>query len=403
MKKNLNISKKLIFKIFSIIIISFVITFLSGFFITSLYNNQNSYYQASFTYEGEKNLYDMINKEYLEEIKNSSYEKYQSINVDKLLASNDFILTNEGNYYTIKTKIKYYDSFFFISKQSVGTRAKTFIRDCLTNYIENDETIDYQNPDDIVELKNSFSPYYGGLIASSFGILFSIILVSYYLKNENYEIEDNINLFHTPFHINYWKGQLSKLKNTKSLVVLAMLFSMLLVSKLFSLPSGFGNLGIGFGFIFLSIIGLIYGPTVSIIIGFFSDIIGFFITPQQGMFYIGYTLQACLASFTYGLCFYKTRINFSKVLLARFIVNIFLNVILGSYLQCRIFMMSGSLASENFFLTFKAYALLYSLPKNIIYLLPQSIALYFVIKVVTPILSRFKIIEYQNKNLVTLL
>ena len=97
------------------------------------------------------------------------------------------------------------------------------------------------------------------------------------------------------------------------MVSLAMIFSLLLVSKFFILPSGFGNLGIGFGFIFLSIIGLMYGPTTGLIIGALSDIIGYFITPQTGPFNFGFTIQAALAAFTYGLTFYKTKLSFSKI------------------------------------------------------------------------------------------
>ena len=392
-------NKKLIFKVIMIFIISLITSFLFGYFITSCVNYENSYYQVSFTYDGEKNLENIVDKEYLESIKETDENKYGSINIDKLINKKHFSIEKENNIYIIKTKTKYYDNFFFLSKKVVGTRAKTFIKLALTNFVEDPSLLAFSNPNDIVELKNNFSPYLGGGISTIGGVLIAILLISYLKNHREEDIEDNKTLFHTPFHKAFWKNIFVVFKDTKKMVVLAMLFAILLVSKFFSLPSGFGNLGIGLAYIFLAIIGLIYGPGVSLLIGALSDIIGYFITPQQGPFYLGYTLQACLASFTYGLLFYKTRITFSKVLLSRIIVNMLLNVLLGSYLQCKLFTMSGSLNNDAFWATFKAYATLYSLPKNLIYLLPQSIVLFLVLKGVIPILSRFNLIDERiSKN-----
>ena len=42
---------------------------------------------------------------------------------------------------------------------------------------------------------------------------------------------------------------------------------------------------------------------------------------------------------------------------------------------------------------YSSYVLLMTLPKNLLYLLPQSLLLYYVIKGVLPVLERFKLIE----------
>lgn len=396
--------KKNLLKIISCLSICLILSFIIGFFITSIVNNQTNYYQCNFTYQGEKDLTKIVNVDYLSQIKETDEKKYGSININKLVKKNDFKITKQDNQnYVLVTKAKYYDNFFYISKNQVATRAKTFVKLSLTNYINQDEQIIFCDKDNIVTLKKFFSPYLGGSFSMIFGLFVGITLICYF-KNKNYpEIEDNIELFHTPFHRAYWKKPLEVFKDTKKLVTLAMLFSILLVSKLFSLPSGFGNLGIGLAYIFLAIIGLVYGPYVSIIIGALSDIIGYFINPQQGMFYFGYTIQAILASLTYALCFYKTRISFGKVFLSRLIVNLLLNVILGSYLQCRIFVMAGSLKNPAFWETFKNYALLFSLPKNLVYLFPQSLVLFLVFKGIIPVLTRFKLIDERIKDSIRLI
>ena len=67
-----------------------------------------------------------------------------------------------------------------------------------------------------------------------------------------------------------------------------------------------------------------------VIIGFCSDMIGYFLFQSSFKIFFGYTLNAMLAGFTYGLCFYKRRITFTKCLYARLVVNLIINVCLGS-------------------------------------------------------------------------
>jgi len=92
-----------------------------------------------------------------------------------------------------------------------------------------------------------------------------------------------------------------------------------------------------------------------------------------------------LAGFTYGLCFYKTKVTFTKCLMARVIVNLVINVVLGSIWWKMIYNLS---IDETL-----AYLILTSLPKNIIYLLPQSILLYVVLKSLGKVLARFGYID----------
>jgi ECF transporter S component (folate family) len=215
-------------------------------------------------------------------------------------------------------------------------------------------------------------------------------------------IIDNQKIFGSPFHLQYWKLALKTLKNTKDIVTLAMLFSLLLISKLFHLPSGFGNLGIGISYLFLAIICMIYGPFIGFFVGCLSDIIGYFITQNAYAFNLGYTLQAGLACLVYGLCLYRTKITFGKVLLSRTIINLVLNVLYGSLLMVLIYYQNGKFSINEFANAYKIYAFYLVLPKNLVYLLPQSILLYCVIKVLAPILEKKKYLEESISQNITL-
>ena len=137
---------------------------------------------------------------------------------------------------------------------------------------------------------------------------------------------------------------------------------------------------------FFATICLIYGPICGLFIGFCSDVIGYFIHPSN-VFFLGYTLDAMLSGFIYGLCFYKKRITFANCFIARFFVNIFINVGLGSLWWKILYKLN--------FEAYLAYMGLTSFPKNVLYLLPQSILLFLVIKALSKPLTSFGLIDQK--------
>ena len=200
-------------------------------------------------------------------------------------------------------------------------------------------------------------------------------------------------MFATCFHKKYWKLSINPFVKVRDITVIAMLFALMLASKMLPLPSGFCDLGISFTYLFFAIICMIYGPVYGFVVGVFSDIIGFFMPNGGGIFNFGYTLQAALTGVIYGLFLFKTKITFTKVLTARIIVNFVMNVIYGSFLYIFVYYVDDTMTLTRYLELVKSYALLLSLPKNIIYLLPQSLLLYYVIKVTLPIFARYHLID----------
>ena len=402
--KNKNQIKKLIF----IYIISLVFSFILGFFVTDAVNSNKGEYVSTFTYVGDKELdfNNIVNEDFLlSVIKNHPGKSIDEIEVDKMLEKEDFsIIQNGDNSYTITTKIKYYETSFISSSLKILNRAETFIKYSLIDFTGDSKSIEYENGK-IGEITNTFSTWLGGLISLGLGMLIVTIIIIVLPKksiqnNENDTYIDGQELFKNPFSINYWMKSLRELKSTKSIVALAMLFALLMVSKLISLPSGFGDFGINLGYLVLAIICMIYGPIVSLGVGLFSDVLGYFIGTNAYAFNAGYTLQAILAALTYALCLYRTRVTYSKVLLSRIIVNLILNVLYGSFLMVTIYIQNGNIPQEELLEAYKIYALFYSLPKNLVYLLPQSILLFIIIKTLAPVLERMNFIpKNTSKNI----
>ena len=213
----------------------------------------------------------------------------------------------------------------------------------------------------------------GAALGLVLGIVFCLVFIGKYDMDVKHEY-DNEEIYRTPFHQSLWKKSLETFKDLKSLVFIAILLALVIVSKFLWIPSGFAELGIGFGYLFLAIACMLYGPAPALLIGALSDILGFLVK-GQGEFFIGYTIQAMLACFSYGLLFYKTHLTFSRVLLARVFVNLVCNVIIGTI--CKSIISAYTWEQARF------YMLTISLPKNLVYLLPQSLLLYFVLKAVT--------------------
>lgn len=281
--------------------------------------------------------------------------------------------------YTLSCKTKYFNS---------EAQARRFMTTMILNpeYGGNENAI-FNDPICITNELNSFvvlgySALFGIVVTL---ITFSILTICLKDGLTDELVYDNKRIYRLPFHISYFKQASSELKTVRKLVLLAILFALQLVVGLITIPSGFANLGIGLSFVIFALIGMLYGPIVGLTIGFFSDILGFIIQPN-GVFFFGYVLSAMLSGFVYGMCFYRTKVTFTKCLLSRLIVNIIINVILGSIWWWII-------SDRSFSLT--DYMLFISLPKNLIYLLPQTVILFAFFKVLSRILLRTNLVDKQ--------
>lgn len=215
---------------------------------------------------------------------------------------------------------------------------------------------------------------------SLIGLLISLITLFVLSKKHDFEIKHEYTdgLYKHPFHKEVFISSAKNFKSVRNLVTIGILLSFVMVFKFIPIPSGFGSLGITFGYLFLAIACMIYGPVPALAIGATSDLVGFVLKPS-GPFFFGYTLTAMLACFIYALCFYKTHITFTRVLIARVFVNIFLNGFLGALWEKIMY----DYTSEQFMTNM----LLVTMPKNIAYLLPQVIILFVILKLITPALK----------------
>ena len=228
-----------------------------------------------------------------------------------------------------------------------------------------------------------------GAIGLGIGLLFSIGFTWIFigkLDKDVFHEYDNEVIYRTPFHKKLFLDSFKNFKNLKAMIMKSVLLGFVMVFKFIPIPSGFAGLGISFGYLFLAIGCMLFGPGPALLMGFISDVLGFIIKPD-GMFFIGYTLQSMLACFFYSLCLYKTHITFTRTLISRVLVNFVCNVFVGSL--CYAFILGFD------FQALLTYIVTISFPKNLLYLIPQSLVLYFVIKSVSIPLSKMGLIDSE--------
>ena len=180
MKKYFSYLLKNIVKLLVVLIVSFLLSFLTIEFV----NQNRAYYQATFEVSNIESFNDelLLEEEFLNEIKNSA-EKYKNIDVEKMLEKKHFTYTKDKNTITIQTKIKYYDDFFLSSSNSVGTRAKMFIKDSVLKIAGESNEIIFSNPKDIVERQKYINRWNFSIAFTGVALLVELI-VSILLYNK---------------------------------------------------------------------------------------------------------------------------------------------------------------------------------------------------------------------------
>lgn len=371
--------------------------FITGYFISEkILNPLNTYYSLQFTQNESFDENKLLDEEYylatfttIDEYNSKVAAKeiegkkisYANIDYEGFIRNGSIKVNVSDEIVTVKVKASYFPTI--LKTSSTGdpnfgyNRFVTYFKLVLNESysMANIEFIPYESSN-LYKITGDLNSLNVGLITLASGIVLLSIFFFVLLKiNVDYEpknISDNETIFKHPFKLRYWKYALKDYKSIRSLSIIAMLFAMMLACKALRLPSGFGELGISPTFIFFAIIAMLYGPVVGLGIGVLSDVIGFLLFPTGGVFNFGYTLNALLSGFAYGIGFYRTKITFVKCFFVRMFVNIFVNAILGSLWWAIIYNFKGE--------QYLVYFTMIALPKNLIYLLPQSIVLYLVFK-----------------------
>lgn len=189
-----------------------------------------------------------------------------------------------------------------------------------------------------------------------------------------------------PLKMAYWKRAFLETKELKSIVLVSILTAAKIALAGFYLPIA-ANVRIGFTFPFDAIIGLLFGPIMGVISGAITDLLGFILFPS-GPFFPGYMVSKMLTGLIFGLLLYRAKkITVLRVFIARLIINIFVNAMLGSVWQM---FMAKIFTIEFYSLDFSTRFL-----KNIILLPFEIIIILYLFKEIIPVLKAKNFLEEE--------
>ena len=100
------------------------------------------------------------------------------------------------------------------------------------------------------------------------------------------------------------------------------------LSKLVSINISF--LRIGFGFLPIAVLAILYGPYVAAIGYGIADLLGAWLFPT-GTFFPGFTVSAVLTGLIFGWVLYKKEVTFVRALIASALVCLTVNLLLNTW------------------------------------------------------------------------
>lgn len=187
-----------------------------------------------------------------------------------------------------------------------------------------------------------------------------------------------IPLFSSPFCAEYWRCAAAELRDLRKLLVAALLLALEIVLGGFFIPVG-PNLLIYFTFFVKALGAMIYGPIVAVLAALVGDNLGFLLHPN-GPYFPGYTLSAVLSALLYALFFYRARVGPCRVVLAKLLVNLPVNVALGC-------VWSAMLYGKGYL-----YYFVNSIVKNVALLPLEALLLFAFFGGMAPILVRARLV-----------
>ena len=144
------------------------------------------------------------------------------------------------------------------------------------------------------------------------------------------------------------------------------------------------NIRIGFSGLPNRVVEFLFGPGIGAIFGGMMDILKYLLKPDGGAFFFGYTLSAMIAGVIYGSILYKKPLRIWRILIAEFLVKLFVNCGLNTlWLN----MMNG----KAFMAILPARAL-----KNVIMLPIDTAILFFTLTLVTKILNTTEFRKFRR-------
>ena len=139
-------------------------------------------------------------------------------------------------------------------------------------------------------------------------------------------VQKSTALYSHPFCRDYWCDAAAEMKDTRMLVVTALLVALRIALKPFAIYIG-PQMAIQTATLATALGAMIFGPLVAIPAAIVSDTVGFMIFPT-GDYFLPFALTEIAGTMIYALCLYRAKPSATRVIIARFLICFAVNVVL---------------------------------------------------------------------------
>ena len=192
-------------------------------------------------------------------------------------------------------------------------------------------------------------------------------------------------LYPHPFSKAYWRDAAAELKNTKMLVITALLIALRVALKPLAIPLGHPQLSIQTAMLATALGAMIFGPVVAIPAAIISDTIGFMLFPN-GDYFLPFVLTEIASTMVYALCLYRSKVSAARVILARFLICFLVNMLLQTMIIAWQYTYMGNPegAKDQLMGMFTVARLF----KNLFFFPIESVVMTLFLKALTPVCNR---------------
>ena len=190
-----------------------------------------------------------------------------------------------------------------------------------------------------------------------------------------------------PFSRAYWRDAAAELKDTRMLVITALLVALRIALKPFAIPLG-PQMYIQPPMLATALGSMIFGPVMAIPAAIVSDTIGFIIHPT-GEYFLPFVLTEIASTVIYALCLYRSKATPTRVMLARFLICSLVNVVLQQLIYGWYYLFIGNPQSAvdsimGIMTTSRIF-------KNLFFFPIETVILTLFLKVLIPVTNRMKL------------
>ncbi len=186
-------------------------------------------------------------------------------------------------------------------------------------------------------------------------------------------------LYKTPFSRAYWAQAASEFKDLKVLVFAALMIALRVALKSVSIPIA-ADLRINTAFFINAFGAMVFGPVVAIPAAAISDTLGVILFPQ-GPYYFPFIFTEIAGSVIFSLFLYRADITAVRVILSRFCICFFVNILLQTPIMRGYYAYTGTSSLVSLFDTVR-------IAKNLVLFPIESVLLVVFLRAVVPPVQR---------------